>query len=811
MVSRFRVKKLSPKHPLTIYKESQLPDIHDAGNLQRAVPLIETGVDKDEEDEHDLQAAISAAQAAVTTGEAVQLYIPTPDASITIDDAEYRALYKKPFNQPGSFIKYSTTVEDAIGCLYDMDEEDDTWLKAYNQDHSPKISEDQFEQVMWEFESLANENMPFLSVDPSQIPPFDELESHFKKPSLLPLQIAAKSIYNHWKERRVQNGGKSINAALRFEETGMRNDADPYVCFRRRETKPVRKTRRTDQQSLEKLRKLRAEMETARNLLEMVLRREKMRKESLALEHTVFDKKCVLRDMQRQLGIKEDEDLLFSKKKRKMSTESGSGATIKIPLNKLKRDGFDLHEKSAAELAILAEVEKRKEEDSGFEDITDSPYQGFPIYLPSRFLRTVSPNKSISADAPARLSRPSYRKRMGRGGRIFIDRIGFGRNHSESVSGKTKPSDPYERAVKRFKYDSDEMTDDEEDVDDMQNRLLRHQCQLLTEPDLRSLVTIPFINPSMTYPPGGMMVNRLNTAAKQPSANVQRPPSATATSPSMTARPLNGAPTSPLRRQNSRTKLTPQQQALAMTNGMIAANMAAAVNAPNKASLQLAMQQQLQQQLQASGGNLPANMQAALQKKIHAAALMQQQQQRAAAAGTNGNGNLSLSPIQQANMLKPNGMGNGQNGAMNLKLPNRPNNMMQQAYNAQQQQGAAPNAMNLAQNAASQASSVLQQVASLRNQAAVNGASPVMMNGMQANSPLLNGSPQFSQQQLQQLQQQQQKQKQQLAQMQAAGTYASPMLGLQSSPVMISAGGSPQQMALQSPTLQMTAQQQRPM
>ena len=147
---------------------------------------------------------------------------------------------------------------------------------------------------------------------------------------MLPLQIAAKSIYNHWKERRLQNGGKSINPALRFEETGMRNDADPYVCFRRRETKPVRKTRRTDQQSLEKLRKLRAEMETARNLLEMVLRREKMRKESLALEHTVFDKKCVLRDMQRQLGIKEDEDLLFSKKKRKMSTESGSGLVDKF-------------------------------------------------------------------------------------------------------------------------------------------------------------------------------------------------------------------------------------------------------------------------------------------------------------------------------------------------------------------------------------------------------------------------------------------------------------------------------------------------
>lgn len=801
MVSRFRVKKLSPKHPLTIYKESQLPDIHDAGNLQRAVPLIETGVDKDEEDEHDLQAAISAAQAAVTTGEAVQLYIPTPDASITIKEDEYKAIYKKPFHPPTSYIKYSTTVEDAIGCLYDMDEEDDTWLSSFNQERSAnqKISEDQFEQVMWELESLANDTMPFLSVDPSQIPPFDELESHFKTPSLLPLQTAAKHIYEHWKERRLKNAGKPIFPILKFDESGMRSDTDPYVCFRRRETKPVRKTRRTDQQSLEKLRKLRAEMETARNLLEMVLRREKMRKESLAIEHTVFDKKCMLREMQRQLGIKEDEDLLFSKKKRKMSTESGSGATIKIPLNKLKRDGFDRHEKSAAQIAIEAEVAKRKEEDSGFEDVTDSPYQEYPIPLPSQFLRNVFADDSLSLHNDSlQPHQPCYRKRVGRGGRVHIDRIGLATHHRKHTGGKTRPSDDYERAVKRFKYDSDEMSDDEEEIDDMEDRLLRYRCQLLGEPDLRSLVTIPFINPSMTYPPGGMMANRANAQANKPPANVPRPNgSTTATSPSLPARTVNGTATSPLRRQNSRTKMTPQQQALAMTNGMIAANMAAAVNAPNKASLQLAMQQQLQQQMQVNGGSLPAGMTSALQKKMQAAAMMQQQRAAAAAAvGNNANGNATnMSPIQQANMLKA----NGQNGGLNLKLQNRANPVMQQNYNGQQQNSA----MNLAQNAASQASNVLQQVAALRN---ANGSSPSMLSGMQAGSPTMNGSPQFSQQQLQQLQQQQ---KQQIAQMQAAGSYASPMLGLQSSPVMISAGGSPQQLAMQSPNLQMTAQQQQ--
>lgn len=65
-------------------------------------------------------------------------------------------------------------------------------------------------------------------------------------------------------------------------------------------------------------------MEMARNLLEMVLRREKIRKESLVLEHNVFDKKRSLQEYQRILGIKEDEDLLpIPKKKHKSEGSSG--------------------------------------------------------------------------------------------------------------------------------------------------------------------------------------------------------------------------------------------------------------------------------------------------------------------------------------------------------------------------------------------------------------------------------------------------------------------------------------------------------
>jgi hypothetical protein len=154
------------------------------------------------------------------------------------------------------------------------------------------------------------------------MPAFDEFASEFNVKPYIPLKSQAKSVYEQWKRRRILRKGASLVPSLRIDEA-LRDDADPYVCFRRRETKPVRKTRRTDQQSLEKLRKLRAELETARSLLEMVTRREKLRKESLLTEHSIFNQRCMLREMQQQLGIKDEFDLFPVKKKRKSESHSG--------------------------------------------------------------------------------------------------------------------------------------------------------------------------------------------------------------------------------------------------------------------------------------------------------------------------------------------------------------------------------------------------------------------------------------------------------------------------------------------------------
>ncbi|KAK4512539.1 Phosphotransferase [Mucor velutinosus] len=629
MVSRFRVKKLSPKHPLPIFKEYQLPDLQDAANAQRSVPQIETGVEKEEEEEHDLQAAISAAQAAVTTGASVEKYIPTPDASCLIPEEEYRSLYKKNYKEPSTLIRFSSTVEDSIGCPYYMDEQDEAYLESYNKEHPGEIlSEDLFEKIIWEIESIASQHWPHLDLDPSHIPDFKSFDQHIPDYSKLKSFPNLQMIFQHWRQRCEARQGKSIIPQLKFEEA-VKNENDPYVCFRRRETKPVRKTRRTDQQSLERLRKLRSELEMARNLMEMVVRREKIRKEGLVLEHTVFEKKRILQEYQKTLGIKEDEDLLPSlKKKRKIFMEGSSGATIKIPLHKLRRDRLD---KSPAQLAIEAELARKKEMDLPYEDCTESPYQPFPFSTPQHFFQSIG---ATPKDKPKQ-SGPKYRKRMGRNGRIFIDRKGVAVSSEQHQSGgKSRPGVPLQPTHNQYKFDSDVSEDehsDEMDIDEMDSLYLQHRVKLLSENELRNLVTIPFLTPLNM-----MSINNARSAAaavtnaQQPQhANGRASPaSATMTSASLVspsasypsanrvplqqhastnANPINSvvgnsSASVPIKRQNSRTKMTPQQAAVAMANGMIAANMAAVVNnsnGSNKAAMQRAMAaaQQQQQQL----------------------------------------------------------------------------------------------------------------------------------------------------------------------------------------------------------------------
>lgn len=93
------------------------------------------------------------------------------------------------------------------------------------------------------------------------------------------------------------------------------NDGDPYVCFRRREAKPVRKTRRTDSQSVDRLASLQQELQKAQQLASDTLARERRKADQVAAEREAWEAKMRLIDVKRKypaLGLKPDEEeLLF--------------------------------------------------------------------------------------------------------------------------------------------------------------------------------------------------------------------------------------------------------------------------------------------------------------------------------------------------------------------------------------------------------------------------------------------------------------------------------------------------------------------
>lgn len=129
----------------------------------------------------------------------------------------------------------------------------------------------------------------------------EELQEYMNTQLHPPPSACYHYIYEYWKKRRLQRNKKPIQPYLKTEE--LKIDSDPYVCFRRREIKTLRKTRRCDALSLEKLKRLQVEMEQAHELMEMVCKREKLRRDSLLLEHKIFEQKILIRQMKKKLGV----------------------------------------------------------------------------------------------------------------------------------------------------------------------------------------------------------------------------------------------------------------------------------------------------------------------------------------------------------------------------------------------------------------------------------------------------------------------------------------------------------------------------
>lgn len=149
---KFRARKIDFTRPLQILRYDQATDLDDYGSPLRTVTQVATGVDKDEEDEHHLKVALTAAATQSQT-----YYIPTPESHPAPTDHE--ELYPKTFKAPKQFIKWSgKTLEDIFADVskYDADSEDEAFAKTLKVDLSI------FELIMEAFEDCAHKLVIYL-------------------------------------------------------------------------------------------------------------------------------------------------------------------------------------------------------------------------------------------------------------------------------------------------------------------------------------------------------------------------------------------------------------------------------------------------------------------------------------------------------------------------------------------------------------------------------------------------------------------------------------------------------------------------
>lgn len=331
--ARFRQRKLNPKHNLQVLHEDDVGDLFgDENDASRHIPKVATGVEETEETEHHLQAVISASAAASLGGKVAQIYIPTPEAKSS--SIKYDDLYPKCFASPTTYIRFSSTVEDCIGSPYCMDEEDEAFLKSLNDEratsvkpktastadgtsaHASRCSEEVFEILMSFFEEIAQMRQPFAAVDSPPVLSLEELQSSYDETVTPEAREWTAKIYPHWRKRRLAGSNTVPLLPSLKGETGQESDeTDAYVCFRRREVRTARKTRGRDAQVVEKLRKLRRELEEARQLVHMINQREKLYVDRIEIERKVFEQRSELKRIKIDQNIKGDDmDLLVTQK-----------------------------------------------------------------------------------------------------------------------------------------------------------------------------------------------------------------------------------------------------------------------------------------------------------------------------------------------------------------------------------------------------------------------------------------------------------------------------------------------------------------
>lgn len=443
----FRSRQLDPSKPMPIYRADDLPDLGECTAISRGVPVLPSGMEKDEEGEHHLQRAISAQQAFGHTGE---LVIPTPEVQMA-PAKDYGELYQPNYKLPGQLIHMQLFAIEQDHPDYDMDSEDEEWFQKAAKVY-PDLTAMRFETLMDKFEQQQQGRSKALEL------PEAKLIAGAKNADE---ESLVTEIYDYWVEKRLKTQ-IPLRPTVRQEKREGTSSKSPYIAFRKRTEKmQTRKNRKNDEASYEKMLKLKRDLNRAVNLLDLVKKRERMKRDQLSITVDIFKKRYELGDYSGQIlaevtalqsarshnNLGQHSDGKISKsidghaRKRKEYRKRQNNSSQ----NKSTTDQFEFEDSDAD--SFKNRIGSDDDGDNDDEDTPDGPYtfkrKGGCHYLAPRQEAGQWPwySNDEASQSQSKYNKYKYcvtylsagpmvekciglaRRRVGRGGRIILDRV----------------------------------------------------------------------------------------------------------------------------------------------------------------------------------------------------------------------------------------------------------------------------------------------------------------------------------------------------------------------------------------------------
>jgi hypothetical protein len=336
--------------------------------------------------------------------------IPVPHFDIVKDYDPDKDFGAKKFERNAAYIRFKGVDEDVD---YELDTDDEPFLKKLAQE-KVTCADNKFELIMDRLEKESAQKGGSM-VDIRDIEKYD-LKA---RPNVL------QAVHKHWWDKRKRIG----NALLRkFQTPTSINDLSPLATFRPREKEKVhRKTRRNDADALNKLKQLRLDFDRSRTLLEVVTRREKLKKDILIMTFKIQNAE---NDQAWDFLDEDHTDVLTHSRYRvkpepKRPLRARNGGKIKPGFKMEGEDDIEGYCSSASTTTS-----------SDWSDTSSPRASPSKIVSPSRLRRRfdTSEKRLLPMDDDLKLSAASTmmatkrprrytgRGRVGRGGRIIFDR-----------------------------------------------------------------------------------------------------------------------------------------------------------------------------------------------------------------------------------------------------------------------------------------------------------------------------------------------------------------------------------------------------